>query len=71
MKTSLTIIKTILLLIFSMSTILAQAPRYEVTDLGTLPSLERSVATGINDSGDVVGYANTGGSLAKAFLCRM
>jgi hypothetical protein len=70
MKTSLTIIKTILLLIFSMSTILAQA-RYEVTDLGTLPSLERSVATGINVSGDVVGYANTGGSLAKAFLCRM
>jgi probable HAF family extracellular repeat protein len=34
------------------------APRYTVADLGTLPGGSNSVATGINASGQVVGWAN-------------
>src|SRR4051812_33045275 len=31
-------------------------PQYTVTDLGVLPGYDTSVATGLNDQGDVVGY---------------
>jgi probable HAF family extracellular repeat protein len=31
-------------------------PRYAVTDLGVLPGYDTSVATGLNDRGDIVGY---------------
>ena len=38
---------------------------YSITDLGTLPGSSTSIATGINDSGQVVGYlANDGPSRA-------
>lgn len=32
-------------------------PRYAVTDLGVLPGRDTSVATGLNDRGDIVGYS--------------
>jgi Synergist-CTERM protein sorting domain-containing protein len=42
-------------------------PVFDVEDLGTLPGDSASVAWGINDSGDVVGWS-TGSGGARAFL---
>jgi len=36
-------------------------PQYTVTDLGVLPGYDVSVATGLNDRGDVAGYCTGGG----------
>jgi probable HAF family extracellular repeat protein len=36
----------------------ASSISYTITDLGTLPGTSLSIATGINDSGQIVGYAN-------------
>jgi uncharacterized membrane protein len=36
-------------------------PRYSITDLGVLPGCDTSVATSINDHGDVTGYCQNGG----------
>jgi probable HAF family extracellular repeat protein len=41
---------------------------YQVTDLGTLPGLDDSVARGINDSGQVVGASDSDISRPYAFL---
>ena len=41
---------------------------YNVTDLGTLGGFSSSDAMGINASGQVVGYAQTGSNAARAFL---
>jgi probable HAF family extracellular repeat protein len=46
----------------------AWGQQYTVTDLGTLPGGTFTCATGINNTGQVVGYANTGGNDAFAFL---
>lgn len=43
------------------------APSYAVTSLGTLPGTDSSVATGLNDAGQVVGYSGVGYS-AQAFV---
>lgn len=41
---------------------------YAVTDLGTLPGTTRSIATGINSQGQVVGVSDSGGDAAwKAY----
>mgnify|MGYP001567982579 CR=1 FL=1 len=37
-------------------TVTEEQPSYTLTDLGTLPGTASSVATGLNDRGDVVGY---------------
>lgn len=53
--------KTFLLLLFLLAaagTAAADAPQYQVTDLGTLGGAS-SAAYGINDKGQVVGWANT------------
>lgn len=53
--------KTLLLLLFLLAVIGtadADAPQYQVTDLGTLGG-EASAAYGINDKGQVVGWADT------------
>ena len=39
-----------------------------IIDLGTLPDGIESVPTGINDSGQVVGYSLTGANVHSAFL---
>jgi probable HAF family extracellular repeat protein len=41
------------------ASVLAQ-PRYAVTDLGVLPGFDTSVASGINDQGDIAGYCQNG-----------
>lgn len=41
---------------------------YNLTDLGTLPGGNFSIANGINDVGQVVGYSTIGGNGARAFL---
>ncbi len=41
-----------------LSTTVEAAALYTITDLGTLPGTSQSVATGINDFGQVIGYAN-------------
>ena len=43
------------------------APRYQITDLGTLPGETASEALALNDKGEVVGVCSTGG-LGKSFL---
>ncbi len=43
-------------------------PQYTVTDLGTLSGGSISQAFGINDTGQVVGYALTSSGSAHAFL---
>ena len=44
--------------------------RYIVTDLGVLPGAESSTAIGINDLGDVVGYASGGSVNSVGFVWR-
>src|ERR1017187_8441589 len=47
------------------------AAMYAVTDLGTMPGYSSSIATGINNRGQIVGYCNTGNnwdSTSQAFL---
>ena len=39
-------------------------PRYTVTDLGVLPGYSLSVATSINDRGDIAGYCATSGDFS-------
>src|SRR5216683_2700603 len=41
---------------------------FTVKDLGTLPGGNRSIASRINDRGQVVGYSNTASSVTHAFL---
>ena len=45
----------------------APAASYNVTDLGTLGGFSSSDAMGINASGQVVGYAQTGSNAALRF----
>lgn len=47
----------------------AAAQRYTITDLGTLPGGTLTVARGLNEAGEVVGYATTNGQ-TRAFLYR-
>ena len=42
--------------------------QYTITDLGTLPGYVSSYARGLNDNGQVVGYAYTSSSIPRAFL---
>lgn len=47
----------------------ASVPLYSVIDLGTLPNDDVSISTGINDSGQVVGYSFNSSNLRfRAFL---
>src|SRR5689334_20085725 len=46
----------------------AAAPLYTVTDLGILPGGDTSYATGINNFGQVVGYANDSRNYTHDFL---
>jgi len=50
-------------------TLAASAQTYDVTDLGTLPGGDSSVAFGINANGDVVGNSTLpGNAYGHAFL---
>ncbi len=55
-------------LLFSGVGSVSAAVLYNVTDLGTLPGGTASEATGINASGQVVGYADTSDGNYHAFL---
>ena len=62
-----------LLVLFALQTNSVSAQLYTVTDLGDFPGgTDESVATAINDSGDVVGYSSgldCGGNVShKPFL---
>ena len=58
----------ILAFLLSLPALHAQTPQYTITDLGGMGGNDSSFAYGINDAGQVVGYAATPESAAHSFL---
>jgi probable HAF family extracellular repeat protein len=56
------------LLFLALPVLHAQTPQYTITDLGGMGGNDSSIAYGINDAGQVVGYAATPDSAAHGFL---